>query len=205
MIVQYCNEQFQNDGSIVDTVAITRKHNGGNAQYEWWNKVNSDFMRVYVPEGSKLLEASGQTREIVSPPLDYAALGFKRDPQVEQNNQDAKIDEESGTKIYQEKNKSVFANWVYVSPGESVTVTYKYLLPFKLTFDPLHHPVDSFSTLYQKQSGSPGSKLFSNIKLPDSNAIIWKWPDNPKSDGQNYSLETTLDIDRVVGLAIGKR
>ncbi|MFA5871203.1 MAG: DUF4012 domain-containing protein [Parcubacteria group bacterium] len=194
----------QNDGSIVDTVTITRKHNGGNEEYEWWNKVNADYMRVYVPEGSKLLEASGQTREIVSPPLDYKTLDFKRDPQVEQENQDAKIDEESGTKIYQDKNKSVFANWVYVSPGESATVTYKYLLPFRLEFDSLHHPADSFSVLYQKQSGSPGSKLISNIMLPEKYAAIWKWPDNLAKNGQSYTMETTLDVDKVVGLAIEK-
>ncbi|HBR71357.1 MAG TPA: hypothetical protein DEA27_00930, partial [Candidatus Moranbacteria bacterium] len=56
--------EIQNDGSIIDTVAITRKHNGGNTDYEWWNKVNANYMRVYVPRGSQLLEVEGQTREI---------------------------------------------------------------------------------------------------------------------------------------------
>ncbi|MCX6762284.1 MAG: DUF4012 domain-containing protein, partial [Candidatus Moranbacteria bacterium] len=73
---------IQNDGSIVDTVSITRKHNGGNEKYDWWNKVNGDWMRVYVPKDAKLLEVSGQTREFVPPALDYASLGFKKDPQV---------------------------------------------------------------------------------------------------------------------------
>ena len=77
--------ELQTDGSIVDTVTITRTHNGGNEKYDWWNKVNGDWMRVYVPEGSKLLEASGQTREFVSPPLDYQSLGFKKDPQARGN------------------------------------------------------------------------------------------------------------------------
>ena len=60
------------------TVTITRKHNGGNEEYDWWNKVNADCMRVYVPEGSEFLEASGQTREFISPPLDYAIAGFQK-------------------------------------------------------------------------------------------------------------------------------
>ena len=57
------HSDIQPDGSIVDTVSVTRKHNGGNEKYDWWNKVNGDWMRVYVPKGSKLLSASGQTRE----------------------------------------------------------------------------------------------------------------------------------------------
>ena len=46
----------------------------------------------------------------------------------------ATIDEESGTKIYGENRKTVFANWVYVSPGETVELKYKYLLPFQVEF-----------------------------------------------------------------------
>ncbi|MEI8097169.1 MAG: DUF4012 domain-containing protein, partial [Candidatus Moraniibacteriota bacterium] len=33
------------DGSVIDTVTITRTHRGGNTPYEWWNKVNADYMR----------------------------------------------------------------------------------------------------------------------------------------------------------------
>ncbi len=194
--------EIQSDGSIVDTVSITRKHNGGNENYDWWNKVNGDWMRVYVPDGAKLLEASGQTREFVPPALDYASLGFKKDPQVQAEDDSARIDEESGTKIYDENNKTVFANWVYVSPGESTTITYKYALPFKLSFDSLQHPADSFSVLYQKQSGSIGSKLVSQVNLPDNLKRIWRWPDDAKQDGNSLKMETVLDADKFVGLAV---
>lgn len=194
--------EIQSDGSIVDTVSITRKHNGGNEKYDWWNKVNGDWMRVYVPDGAKLLEVSGQTREFVPPALDYQSLGFKKDPQIQAEDDSARIDEESGTKIYDENNKTVFANWVYVSPGESMTVTYKYALPFKLSFDSLNHPADSFSVLYQKQSGSLGSKLISRVSLPDSLKTIWHWPDDAKQNSNSLKMETILDTDKFVGLAI---
>ncbi len=196
--------EIQSDGSIVDTVSITRKHNGGNENYDWWNKVNGDWMRVAVPGGAKLLEVSGQTREFVPPALDYQSLGFKKDPQVQAEEDSSRIDEESGTRIYDEDNKTVFANWVYVSPGESVTITYKYALPFKLSFDSLQHPADSFSVLYQKQSGSVGSKLVSQINLPDNLKTIWRWPDDAKQDGNNFKMETILDTDKFVGLAVEK-
>jgi hypothetical protein len=196
--------EIQLDGNIVDTVSITRKHNGGNEKYDWWNKVNADFMRVYVPEGSKLLEASGQTREYTSPPLDYKALGFKKDPQVEDGEDSTQVDEATGTRIYTENHKNVFANWVYVSPGEQVTVTYKYVLPLKLSFDSLHHPADTFSILYQKQSGSIGSKLTSEIKLPDDMHPIWHWPESVDQKGNSCIMNTSLEEDKFVGLAVEK-
>jgi hypothetical protein len=162
-------------------------------------------MRVYVPKGTKLLSVEGQTREFVPPALDYEALGFKKDPQVQAEEDSARVDEDSGTKIYEENNKTVFANWVYVSPGEQVTITYKYVLPFKLNFDALHHPADSFSVLYQKQSGSLGSQLISQINLPDNMKTIWRWPDGLKQDDYSYKMETILDTDKFVGLAVERR
>jgi hypothetical protein len=197
--------EIASDGSIVDTVSITRKHNGGNENYDWWNKVNGDWMRVYVPDGAKLLEVSGQTREFVPPALDYASLGFKKDPQLQSEEDSTRVDEESGTKIYKENNKTVFANWVYVSPGEETTITYKYALPFRLSFDSLQHPADSFSVLFQKQSGSVGSKLISQVSLPDNMKTIWRWPNDAKQDDNSLKMETVLDTNKFLGLAVEKR
>lgn len=197
--------EIQDDGSIVDTVSITRHHNGGNEKYDWWNKVNGDYMRVYVPEGSKLLEASGQTREFVSPPLDYHNLGFRKDPQVQANEDSTRIDAETGTKIYSENRKTVFGNWVYVSPGETVEITYKYALPFKLSFDFLHHPADTFSVFYQKQSGSVGSHLISEIELPENMRSTWHWPEGVSENDNRLILKTSLNTDKFIGLALEKK
>ncbi|HLM84535.1 MAG TPA: DUF4012 domain-containing protein [Candidatus Bathyarchaeia archaeon] len=198
------HSNIQEDGSIIDTVSVTRNHNGGNEKYDWWNKVNGDWMRVYVPKDAKLLSADGQTRETVPAALDYKSLGFKRDPQVQTEEDSTRIDDQSGTQIFDENNKTVFANWVYVSPGESVTLTYKYILPFKLSFDALQHPADSFSVLYQKQSGSVGSKLVSEVSLPNNLRTIWRWPDGLKQSGNSYKMEAVLDTDRFVGMAVEK-
>ena len=193
---------IEESGNITDEVTITRHHNGGNEKYDWWNKVNGDWLRVFVPEGSKLLEASGQTREFISPPLDYQSLQFKKDPQLLQEEQGMKIDEESGTRIYTENRKTVFANWVYASPGETVTLRYKYQLPFRLSFDVLHHPANTFSVLYQKQSGSIGSKLVSEINLPQNMRSIWYWPDNIDMNGKSFIINTSLKTDKFVGIAM---
>ena len=203
--------EIQTDGSIMDTVTITRKHNGGNTPYDWWNKVNADYMRVYVPKGSKLIRASGQTNEFNSPPIDYQALGFKQDAQVAMEEDGAIVDPESGTRIYQESGKTVFANWVYVSPQETVTMKYSYLLPFKLDTNLTTKPADTYSLLAQKQSGSLGSNFSSEISYPNLYKSIWKYPSEKISDyssvednKQGIKMEGDLKTDKFIGVAFEK-
>jgi len=204
--------EIQNDGSIVDTVEITRRHNGGKTELEWWNKVNADYMRVYVPKGAKLLKVEGQTREFNSPPLDYDALGYKRDAQIKMEEDSMQIDEESGTKIYDDGNKTVFGNWVYVSPQESTMIKYTYILPFRIDTNLTSKPADAYSLLAQKQSGSIGSKFISEVTYPDFYKIAWKYPEN-ESIGINgldagrsgYRLESDLKSDKFIGMAFTKK
>jgi hypothetical protein len=203
--------EIQLDGSIIDTVTITRHHNGGNTPYDWWNRVNADYLRVYVPKGSKLIRATGQTNEFNSPPIDYRALGFKRDAQVEMEEASTVIDEESGTRIYEDSGKTVFANWVYVSPQESVTVTYAYLLPFKLDTNLTVNSADTYSLLAQKQSGSIGSRFSTKIIYPDLYRAIWKYPNDEVfgfsvegENSQGIELKSNLKIDKFIGVAFEK-
>ena len=203
--------EIQNDGSVIDTLTITRKHNGGDSAYDWWNKVNADYIRVYVPQGSKLLSASGQTRELNISPLDYGALGYKTDPQVKMEEDSAQVDDESGTIIYDDAGKTVFANWAYVSPKETVTIQYVYLLPFKIDINLPKKPSDSYSLLAQKQAGSLGDKFSSEISYPDLYKTIWQYPEDEISavqdlpDGQKgIKMETDLKTDKFIGAVLMK-
>lgn len=199
--------EIQEDGSIIDTVIITRQHTGGNSNYEWFNKVNSDYMRVYVPKGSKLLEVSGQTRETNEPPLDYDALKFKKDEDVQKEENNMIIDPGSGTRIYEEKDKTVFANWTYVSPQETMTITYKYALPFKL-FKVLigeKQQADSYSLLVQKQSGSKGSSFDVKIKYPSNYEIEWLSQDNLEKEDNVLKKEIILSRDYFAGVVFKKK
>jgi hypothetical protein len=203
--------EIQTDGSIIDTVTITRHHNGGNTPYVWWNRVNADYMRVYVPKGSKLISVSGQTQEFDSPPIDYQALGFKHDAQVEMEEDGTIIDPQNGTRIYNESDKTVFANWIYVSPQESATMKYSYILPFKLDTNLTTKPADTYSLLAQKQSGSVSSKFSTDIIYPDFYKTIWKYPSENmtnfstgEENKKGFELDSDLKIDRFVGVAFEK-
>jgi len=196
--------EIQSDGSIIDTVTVTRHHNGGNLDKEWWNKVNADYMRIYVPKGSVLISATGQTREFNAPPLNYDVLGFKHDVQVQTEEDSIIVDEESGTRIYKDSNKTVFANWVYVSPQETVEVTYEYLLPFKIFSNMSPDQADSYSLLAQKQSGSVGDEFVSEIFYPENYKTIWSYPEEVTKFDNGIRAELTLETDRFVGTAFVK-
>lgn len=187
--------EIDSDGYIVDTVQIKRVHTGGKTGFPWWDAVNSNYMRIYVPQGSELLSVEGQTREINTQRLDYDALGYERDRDVEKEENNMHIDEETGTRIYDEYNKTVFANWVYVSPQESVTITYKYRLPFRADF---YYDKDgkfgSYAILFQKQSGSENSSVRSNIVLHDDFSQVWH-----SNDNEDLQMHNNLKIDRYHG------
>ncbi|EKD58503.1 MAG: hypothetical protein ACD_56C00112G0009 [uncultured bacterium] len=199
--------EIQDDGSIIDTLTVTRRHSGGSSDYDWLNKVNANYMRVYVPEGSKLLEVSGQTREDDEAPLDYDALGFKRDDDVQKQEESVSIDSESGTKVYAESGKTVFANWTYVSPGETMTITYKYILPFSLFNVSIGdgEQVDSYSLVVQKQSGSVGSSLESAIVFPESYEAGWIFPENSEKNEREIKSSQSLKTDRYFGVVFEKK
>jgi hypothetical protein len=187
--------EIREDGSVVDTVAVTRRHTGGFKDHEWWNRVNADYMRVYVPKGSRLLSVEGQTREIVDPPVDYDRLGFRRDADVEAQEKNAVLDESTGTRIYEESGKTVFGNWVYVSPQETVTIRYTYLLPFKVRPKTDDAEGEPYAVVYQKQSGSVGSSLHSNIAFPHGVRPVWQPSENlvPYDGGLTYDGDLKLD------------
>ncbi len=191
------NTEILSDGSIIDTVRVIRKHTGGTSDYDWYNRVNSNYMRVYVPIGSVLLEASGHTLQDYEPPVDYS--DFETDPDIVEIESTIKVDPETGTHIFEEAGKTVFGNWVYVSPGETVEVVYKYKLPYRIDFDKFTKPADKYSILIQKQLGSIGSKFSGSVKLPDGWNTIWNSPGLNLKNQNESMVETDLKTDRIYG------
>ncbi len=191
---------IEEDGSIIDTVTITRSHRGGDTPYEWWNKVNADYLRVYVPKGSELLSSRGTTWEFPESPLDYERLGFREDADVVREEAGIVIDKKSGVRVSEDAGKTVFGAWVYVSPKESVTVEYRYKLPFRLEKKALEQNEASYSILYQKQSGSQGSALTTRIVPPLGTRVIWQTEPNLIPYERELGRETTLKTDTFYGV-----
>ncbi len=205
------------DGSIINTLKITRTHTG--LKNEAMTGVrNVDWLRVYVPKGSELLLAEGFRIP------DEKYFNEKPDPSWENNKflekeNRAMVDESSGTKVYEENNKTVFANWLMVDPGESVTLTIKYRLPFNF-FDeeksidwlskinsfinPDQANLIPYSLMVQKQAGAKPSDFLSSLILPDQSKVFWHYPENLNTEN-GWLINDKINSDKYWSILIEKK
>lgn len=61
----------------------------------------------------------------------------------------------------------------------------------------------SYSILFQKQSGSPGSALVSSLTYPEPLETIWQTELNLVPYGREWRRETNLKTDVFQGLVFG--
>ncbi len=203
---QSLSTEIASDGSVVNTLTIVRTHTGSASDAEWYNKVNSDYLRIFVPKGSRLLSVSGITNEeefLKDPTADYAS--YLKDETLMKIEQSKTKDSETGVDTFEEADKTVFGAWVYASPGEKVTVVYKYILPFKIDFDQKTKS-GFYSLLYQKQSGSNATELGQKISFPSAWRVIGNYTDDfIQKSGEVYRvLDITRDRFASVLFAAGK-
>lgn len=209
--------QLEISGSITNTLTITREHTG--VKNEPLTGVrNVDWLRVYVPLGSELLSAIG----FQAPDAKY----FNELPQAnwEENELVAKenralSDELSGTKVYEENGKTVFANWVMVDPGESAVIVIKYRLPFNFLnsqvvetdflsrlnrlLNPDQNPLQPYSLLVQKQPGAKPSTFSSELLLPSNLEVFWHSEEDSFSLS-GWKIATKIDRDKYWSVLIEK-
>ena len=114
-------------GNKTNTLTIRRTHRGVKGA-PLTGVRNVDYLRVYVPLGSQLIEASG----FESPPAHLfkePEVDWLIDEDLAKSEQTFTIHAASGTEIYTESNKTVFANWVMLDPQEVSEVKFVYKTP----------------------------------------------------------------------------
>lgn len=180
---------IQPDGSVIDTVTVTRSHAGVGAE-KLYAQPNIDYLRVYVPAGAKLLGASGFSWPDESKfraPESYA----KSDETLLAAEKEIGYDPISGTRITEEFGKTAFGNWLIVEPGAVGQAQFVYLLPFKtnLKTDAVEQwkklfsasaPTADYQLIAQRQSGVD-STLESQVIFPDGWKPVW-------NEGNNMTL-----------------
>ncbi len=189
------------DGTVRDKVTITREHTAvKNTPLVGVRNVN--WLRVYVPSGSKLLTASGFT----APEAHYFEAPQENwidNPVIKETEGLALVDPVSQTKVYQEKGKTVFANWVMVDPGQTSVVVLEYQLPkplptitvsdnwanrFNQWLNPESKPGTAYSLFLQKQPGSENQSYQLSIKKPESYQVRWQSDNLLGSNVEKQSL-----------------
>lgn len=204
------------DGSITDTVTITRRHEG-NSTEKLYGQPNIDFLRAYVPEGSELISAGGFTwpddKSFRAPESWYT-----KDADLIKWEKETGLHSESGTRISNEFGKTAFGNWVVTYPGSETQAQFTYRLPFKVkptvrTEDSWFNKLAStWSTgelsdlqlIVQRQSGCE-SEFDSQIIFPEGWRPIWKEGEEMSLARNGASIETQpLTRDSVWSLIMEK-
>jgi len=186
--------EVKQDGSIIDTVIITRRNTGEDI---WPNAINKNYMRVFVPRGSELIYSAGFTERRYK---DYDRNNFIKDPDLAEIFDYAMKDENSQTDIFEESGYTVFGGWVNTAPKRESEVTLRYKLPFKINLKSLDH----YTLLVQKQSGTQGHIFQGNIILPQDTRIVWYYPEDMKIGSNKLSFENTLDLDHLYAILISR-
>ncbi|MDO9509656.1 MAG: DUF4012 domain-containing protein [Candidatus Magasanikbacteria bacterium] len=212
----YHQSIIENDGSVINSVTITREHEGTEGQ-KFYGQTNIDYIRLYVPEGAELISATGFTW----PDEKYfraPAKGSTKDEDLITLEQEVGFEKNSGTRITKEFGKTAFGNWVITDPGTISTVQFIYRLPFKV-FSPENMEVESnifnkflignkntsqYQLLVQRQSGCR-STFESQVIYPSGWESTW-------SDGENSNLalngyfvsESPLKNDKIWSLIMEK-
>lgn len=192
------------DGAIIDTLTIRREHTGVKGEL-FVGVRNVDWLRVYVPEGSRLLSATG-FRAPDSTLFETPDPKWETDPDLKTENMGT-LDSASLTKVYREHGKTVFANWSMIDPGETQTITLQYELPFVLKPPPpqtgwrgwlerwLHtEPSLEYSLLAQKQPGALTTTLHSSVQLEAPAQIHWTYPTEAAAS-QGWEIRRPLTTD----------
>lgn len=172
---------INDQGQVVNTLKITRKHEGkvNTNTPRRYSMQNFSYLRVYVPKGSNIISAQGFSSPLESAfrvPKSY----YKKHPLAKSLSSESEIDIDSGTRIYNQFGKTVFSNWMNTKPQNTSTAVIKYELPFKLTTKSDGNNLKKWSRLFfrNKQNTLPYSMLIQ------------------KQSGTNYNFSHTISTPR---------
>lgn len=190
---------IQSDGSVVNTVTLTKFHSGD--PNDFWERVkNVNYVRFYVPKGSELIEAKGfddSFYNVLLPENEDATY----DPELAESEGKAKVDELSKTRIYTESGKTVFGNFMGVEVGMTKVVQIKYRLPFKVQLSPTD-PVSHYTMLFQKQSGANPIEVEYLVTYPWMYLATWQYLTDSYPERKFRRLEADFVLDKDKTLAV---
>lgn len=177
--------EILSNGTIINRLTISRH----NRLPEMNQTFNDSFIRVLVPEGSKLLENQGFDYK----PLDMERpLDQKTDDEVMAWQKGTVRDVISGTLIGTESKKTFFGNWQKLTGGQTRDIVLVYQLPFKLK------DVDRYSLLLQKQAGALNESFTQEVRFEDRK-LEWSNFQPQNLTANSYSQTLALNRDQMLG------
>ncbi|MFC1663299.1 DUF4012 domain-containing protein [Patescibacteria group bacterium] len=183
------------DGKIINTVSIIKRHNG-NSDDEITNVKNMDYLRILVPQGSELIEAIG-FETINNDLILYPDQDAIEDEDLKNLEGNIVVHESSGTRMYEQFDKTVFANWLGVEVGETAIASITYKLPN------LYDGSVPYTLLLQKQAGTEGDPISSQLEWSSNFKLSTYAPDNGvQSSDKGLEYNSILNVDRAWGAVL---
>ncbi|MBU1179791.1 DUF4012 domain-containing protein [Patescibacteria group bacterium] len=206
------SSEIQENGSIINTVEITRRHTGLKGTL-FSGVRNVNYLRLYVPIGSKLISAEGfeaPSGELFKSVGD----GYVMDEDLMRVQGTVYVEPKTGTRVNNEFGRTVFGNWIMVDPGQEVTVSFKYELPYKLQAEEseglvtataerfgLENSFIGYKMLIEKQPGAKNTTFRSYVTAKNKKAVARVGAGVAlQNDGWQY--ETILNSDEYYGVVI---
>ncbi len=190
------------DGAITDTVTLTRRHDAVRGEmFKGANNVS--YVRVYVPVGSRLLEAEGF--EAPSSSLFETPLPEDRnDPDLARLVHVASSSVPS-VDVSEEFGRTAFGGWMQLRPGETRVSRFRYTLPFT-AFDLAERTGEggtgsqaakraAYMLLLTSQPGKTLRSVHTHVRLPTSWQTRWS---NQSSSSSDLQLDAVWDRDWVL-------
>lgn len=172
------------EGKILNSLSISRKHDGDKEDDPWYRALNQNYMQIFVPLGTQPLSLEGRSKWPEIPNWDYA--DFSADKDVQKLESGRVYRKELGLDEFFDEDKTIFAFWANTERGESSVVNLTYELPgsIRLSEGSKHRFV------FEKQSGAATSLKISITAPPG-----FVWAETEKSE---FFLETEDPLGRVV-------
>lgn len=203
----------QEDGTIYDTVIVHRSHLGTKGE-QFYGVNNVNYIRVYVPAGSELIQAGGfayPAEDSFKVPEDW----YIEDTDLAEYEEEIGFHPETGTRITNEFGKTAFGNWMMTEPGEASSVYFTYKLPFK-AWDQ-NNKIDKtwkdylavtkvkdssrYSLVVQKQSGI-NSDFSTRVIYPTAWYPVWSSNERIELASNGMEYNGVLNKDLVLGLVV---
>jgi len=192
------------DGSITDTLTLTRTHNGQKGEL-FQGANNVEYLRIYVPKGSQLIAADGfyppDPSQFSVPDTsnatdtDIAAL-VKTVPSPIPD-----VD------VTEEFDRTAFGGWIQLRPGQTSTTHFEYRLPFTVSDLARNAGKEGFETSPNQaayvlqltsQSGKPNRDIETHLSVPSSWRTSWSKQDDGLKSTADNGLAGTWDRDYVI-------
>lgn len=218
---------INSNGEVINTLKLIKQHNGDPTDI-FTGQMYRDYLRIYVPLGSKLVAATGFTPPTVDE-FNHPSAGFSEDEFLKNVETNELIDLGTKTRITDEFGKTVFGNWLSLLPGEQKEVSLTYVLPNKINFKKQNQDnffinlIDKFlaitglnqegdnevamhTLLLQKQSGQPFYSFSHEVIFPNTWEVLVSnlLKNNTARRDNRVYYQNTISTDQVWGVIFSR-